>query len=198
MTTLNQMTGIARKSAGLLLAALLFACTTATPYQPNIAGQKVSGGYSDNRLAADRYEVSFEGNTLTSRERVESYLLYRAAELTIDSGYTWFRLVDHTTEAEREIYVDRYPRVISPYGPYYDYWRPHWSYYTASGWVMWHPYGSSRFWADDMDGRTVEKFRAYAEIRMGKGTMPGNGDRVFDARKVMADIGPTIERPAGG
>lgn len=190
----SDISKLAAKGAALMLTLMLFACMTATPYQPNISGQKVAGGYSDTRLGNSRYQVSFEGNTLTSQDRVESYLLYRAAELTIQNGDDWFKLIDHTTEADRRTYVDRYPRV-SRYGSYYDYWRPHWSYYAGNDWVLWHPYGTSRFWSYDVDVRTVEKFKAQAEIKMGKGKMPKNGDRVFDARTVINDLGPTIERP---
>ncbi|WP_417622037.1 CC0125/CC1285 family lipoprotein [Parasphingorhabdus sp.] len=194
MRSQPDMKKLVAKGAALMMTFLLFACATATPYQPNLPGQKVAGGYSQTRLTDDRYEVSFEGNTLTSRERVESYLLYRAAELTVQNGYDWFVLLDHETETERRTYIDRYPR-YSRYGPYYDYWRPHWSYYAGSDWVIWHPYGPGRFWSYEVDSRTVEKFKVFAEIRMGKGTMPENGDRVFDARTVITDLEPTIERP---
>jgi len=63
------------------LAAGLTACATPTPYQPNIRGQAASGGYSEVRIEPDRFRVNFAGNSLTSRETVEGYLLFRAAEL---------------------------------------------------------------------------------------------------------------------
>lgn len=43
-------------TAALVAAALsvaIAACSTATPYQPHIAGQRVSGGYSDFKLAEE-------------------------------------------------------------------------------------------------------------------------------------------------
>ena len=80
--------------ASLALTALLGACTTATPYQPNISGQKVQGGYSEQQVEPDRFRVTFSGNSLTSRETVEGYLLYRAAELTVQQGYDWFEIVE--------------------------------------------------------------------------------------------------------
>ena len=73
------------------------ACTTTpTPYQPYRAESAggIHGGYSDQRLAPNRYRVRFHGNELTSRERVETYLLYRAAELTVANGYDWFAIAD--------------------------------------------------------------------------------------------------------
>lgn len=157
----------------LMLTFMLVACATATPYQPDVRGQKVSGGYSDERLADDHYRVQFAGNFYTSRDRVEGYLLYRAAELTDQNGYDWFMLIDHTTERDRRTYVDRYPRYDPWYGIGYGYWRPHWRYYRGNGWTTWHPYGGYRFWAYDVDVRTVEKFEAHAEIKLGRGSDAG-------------------------
>ncbi len=145
------------KAGALLMTMLLFACATATPYQPQIAGQRVSGGYSETRLDENRYRVNFSGNSFTSRETVEGYLLYRAAELTVESGYDWFQITDHTTEADRRTYVERSPRYSPWYGSSYLYWRPHWRYYRGGVWATWHPYGRDPFWSYDTDIRTVEQ-----------------------------------------
>lgn len=186
------------RAAALVAAVLLFGCATATPYQPDIAGQRISGGYSETRLANNRYRVHFSGNTLTSRETVEGYLLYRAAELTVQSGYEWFRITDNTTEADRRTYVDRFPRYEPWYGSGYAYWRPHWRYYHGGAWSTWHPYGRAPFWAYDVDVRTVERFEAEAEIVMRRGPMRTDDSRAFDARRVLQDLGPSIVRPQDG
>ena len=69
-------------------AVMIAACATPTPYQPiGARGTGASGGFSDVRLAENRYRVTFAGNSLTTRERVETYLLYRAAELTVQQGF---------------------------------------------------------------------------------------------------------------
>ena len=53
-------------------AALLGGCMTATPYQPiDAPGTSASGGFSDVQLGPNRYRVTFAGNSMTSRERVE-------------------------------------------------------------------------------------------------------------------------------
>lgn len=183
------------KGLALFLTLTLFACTTATPYQPETAGQRISGGYSEKRLGNNRYRVHFSGNTLTSRETVEGYLLYRAAELTVQSGYDWFKITDHTTERDRRTYIEREPRYEPWYGSSYNYWRPHWRYYRRGRWTTWHPYRSAPFWGYDENIRTVERFEAEAEIAMYRGPMRTDETRVFDARKVMSDLGPTIKRP---
>lgn len=176
----------------LAALAVLTACTTPTPYQPYRAESAggVHGGYSEQRLAPDRFLVKFHGNELTSREQVENSLLYRAAELTVANGYDWFVLSDRHTRHEVETYVHR-----SPWGTY-GYWQPHWRYYRYGyGWDVWHPEFGGPFWADHIDVSTVESFEVEAEIALGKG-VPRSGDpKAFDARRIMTELGPTLTRP---
>ncbi|WP_240310971.1 hypothetical protein [Altererythrobacter sp. ZODW24] len=190
------------RTMGTILMAFvltLSGCATSTPYQPDIPGQKVSGGFSETRLAADRYRVNFAGNCFTSRERVEGYLLYRAAELTVENGNDWFAIIDRLTERDTRTYVHPDPSYRPVYGSAYGYWRPHWRYYrTGGGWIDWHPEWGDPFWATRSTLRTVEKFTAHAEIVMGEGAKPEDDFRAFDARRVMADLESTIERPGGG
>ena len=182
--------------ASLALAGLLSACATATPYQPNIPGQATSGGYSEQRVEANRFRVNFAGNSLTSRETVEGYLLYRAAELTVQEGYDWFSIADRNVERDRRTYVERDPLYSPWYGPSYGYWRPSWRYYGGGfGWRSWDPYWGSPFWGDRMDVRTVDKYEASAEIVMSRGAKPTDNPRAFDARAVIENLGPRIVRP---
>ncbi|MCR5878086.1 hypothetical protein [Phenylobacterium sp. J367] len=183
-------------AAALALAAGLTACTTATPYQPNIPGQKVSGGYSELRVEENRFRVTFSGNTLTSRQTVEGYLLYRAAELTVQNGYDWFSILDRQTDREVRTYVDPDPFYSPWYGPGYGYWRPSWRYYGAGyGWRGWSPYWGDPFWGDRVDVRTVDRFEASAEIVLGKGPKPADDPRAFDARAVIENLRPRIQYP---
>ncbi|CAN7145585.1 hypothetical protein LJR164_000026 [Phenylobacterium sp. LjRoot164] len=192
---------MSRKSAAIVaslaLTALLGACTTATPYQPNITGQKVQGGYSEQQVETDRFRVTFSGNSLTSRETVEGYLLYRAAELTVQQGFDWFEIVDRNTDADRQTYIDRDPFYSPWYGPSYGYWRPAWRYYGGPyGWRTWDPYWGDPFWSNSVDVRTVTKFEASAEIVMRRGAKPADNPGAFDARAVMSNLGPRVLRPA--
>lgn len=183
-------------AAALVVTAGLTACATATPYQPNAPGQAVRGGFSETRIESDRFQVTFAGNSLTSRETVERYLLYRAAELTVAEGGDWFSLVERRTDRTTRTVVD--PDPYSGFGPY-GYWRPSWRYYgPVMGWRAWDPWYGDPFWADRMDVRTIEKFEASAEIVIGRGPKPKNEPRAFDAREVMTNLGPTIVRPPSG
>ena len=192
------MNAIARSIFGGALAAALLlvsGCATSTPYQPLSASSAVSGGYTDQRLGENRFRVTFAGNTLTSRERVETYLLFRAAELTVEQGYDWFVVVDHEMdhEIERQIVPD--PNYRPWYDPAYGTWRPYWRYWDQGGWRDWDPYHGDRFWTRDVDIRTVERFEATAEIRLGRGLVPSGEDEALAAHEVIARIGPQIEYP---
>lgn len=86
---------ITRTAPALLIALTLAACAASpTPYQ--VIGQ--DGGYDEQQLETDRYRVKFEGNTATPREVVEDFALYRAAELTLETGNDHFRVVAKDVE----------------------------------------------------------------------------------------------------
>lgn len=183
-------------AAALALAATLASCATPTPYQPNIPGQQTSGGFSEMRIEADRWRVNFAGNSLTARETVEGYLLFRAAELTVQQGYDWFSIVDRQTSRDARTYVEPDPLYRPWYGPSFGYWRPSWRYYGGGfGWRSWDPFWGDPFWADRVDIRTVEKFEASAEIVMRKGAKPADDPRAFDARAVVDNLRPRIQYP---
>ncbi len=178
----------------LLLAAAallsLAACATPTPYQPlQTASRNVSsGGYSDFKISADRYRVTFQGNTLTDRETVERYLLYRAAELTRQEGYDWFTMADRNTEADRR----RYVHSSDPFG--YGAWQPTWYYLGRGQWTVINTYNP--FYRPDYYTQTVQQYRATAEIFLGKGEKPANDSKAFNAAEVISNLGPTLRLPA--
>jgi hypothetical protein len=177
---------LAAPLAGILILA---ACATATPYQPLGVGD-TRGGYAEQRIEENRYRVMFAGNVYTSRERVENFLLYRAAELALQNGYDGFTIVERTTERDVETRVYR-----DPFGPgRFAYWRPWWRYHGLHGWSRWDPWYGDPFWADRIDVRTVDRYEAIAEIVLFRGRRPAD-PRSFDARQVIGNIGPTIDPP---
>jgi hypothetical protein len=167
-------------------ALLLSACETATPYQPRVRGNQVSGGYSEQRIETNRYRVSFIGNSLTSRERVENYLLYRSAELTKQGGFDGFTMVTRATDPHMRTTAYR----SGPYG----YWSPYWRYRYGGFWHSWDPWGPDPFWGDTLDVQTVTNYEATAEVVMFRGRRP-NDPMSFDADEVLRNLGPTIQLP---
>ena len=88
----------------LVGALALAACATPTPYQPATGSGFYRNGYADQQIEPNRYQVSFAGNSLTSRETVERYLLYRSAQLTLERGYDYFILADRDTNLRSRTY----------------------------------------------------------------------------------------------
>jgi hypothetical protein len=119
---------------------------------------------------------------------VETYLLYRAAELTLAQGYDWFSVVDRATDRDTRVYADPF---YDPWG-FGGYWGPTWRLYHRGHWGGWggRPWGMSSF-----DVREVTRYQANAEIFMGRGPKPANDPRAFEARAVVERLGPQIVRP---
>jgi hypothetical protein len=172
----------------------LAACETATPYQPATVGAAHAAGYAEQKLNDDLWRVTFSGNDLTSRETVERYLLYRAAELTVAQGFDWFRANDRHVDKKTSLDVD--PFYAGGFG--YDYgwgWRPAWRYRGSFGWRSYDPWGGGPFWADRYSVNEIQQYDASVEVRMGHGAKP---DGAIDARQVLANLGPAIVRPTPG
>jgi hypothetical protein len=86
-----------RMLASAFLAAALTACTTApTVYGP--ATSTEATGYRQTKIESDRYRISFRANPDLKAPQVEDMALRRAAELTAQDGYQWFRVVTRNTE----------------------------------------------------------------------------------------------------
>ncbi len=80
-------------------------CATETAYRPATGTGFARAGYSDRMIEANRYMVSFAGNSYTSRDTVERYLLYRSAELTVQHGFDYFILADRDTDRRTRTYA---------------------------------------------------------------------------------------------
>lgn len=185
MIALSKLKKIAVPAVG---AALLGACATATPYQP-LGFPGARGGYVNQQLDGSHWRVSFVGNTLTSRQQVENYLMYRAAELTLQQGSACFTMVNHDTNHKVEYRG-------SPYGPgggFYAGWSPYWSLHGPWGWRSFDPWMSDPFWGSyDID--TVDSYEAMADIALSGGNCaaaPGT----FNAQQVVQNLQPFIVPP---
>lgn len=155
---------------GVMMACLvvLAGCATATPYQPLSDGE----GYQDQRLEAQRYRVSFVGNALTSRDTVENYLLYRAAEITVRSGHDLFTVVNRDVEP-----ITRYTGSFSVgtgFGGFYD------------------PFG---FGISTGTASPVTNYRAIMTIVVSDGDKPPLAIQTYNARDLMQRLESVILRP---
>lgn len=153
----------------------LAACASPTPYAPLFDRY----GYAEQQIEDNRYRVTFTGNSVTAKETVENYLLYRAAELTRARGYDYFELTDRDTEKST--------RYLSNYTTFGDFRTRH----HRSGFS--HSAGPAFVTGTT---RPITEYEATATILLFRGNKPGEKTQAYDARDVLNRLGPTIKRPA--
>jgi len=168
-----------RVIAVLLSAGLAAGCAAPTPYQPASNGE----GYAERPLEADRYRVTFSGNSLTSRETVEDYLLLRAAEVTLARGYDHFVVVEKDTERSTS-----YHTMGTGFGGHFGR-----SYHDPFFYGRFHGPGFGGFASATTWPR--DRYAAYANIVMRRGTKPADNAQAYDARAVIERLGPAVARP---
>lgn len=178
------MSKLTAPAATAALAALLAACAGPTDYRP--ASGPADTGYAVTQVAADRYLVRFEGNAATARQTVETYMLYRAAELADRTGHPYFAIVED--ETEREVDVDVYSA-----GPgFYGYGAgfgigPNWGYPYYGTWGVAGP---------DPMVTTTDSYTAFATVEMLDSRPEGRRD-VFTTQEVLTTLRPQIDFPEG-
>ena len=101
---------IFRSGRSLLMAAvasgalLVAGCATETTYRPATGTGFNRTGFTERQVEANRFLVTFAGNSVTDRDTVERYLLFRAAELTLQNGFDYFVMVDRETDRQARTY----------------------------------------------------------------------------------------------
>jgi hypothetical protein len=76
-----------RKAMVVLTCLMAGGCATA--YQP----VGLTGGYSEVKLNSNTYQITVSGNGYTSADRAQKIALLRAADLTVQNGYSRFVVV---------------------------------------------------------------------------------------------------------
>jgi hypothetical protein len=76
----------------LFASVILSGC--ATPYGPH----QIAGGYSDVRIQNDAFRIVFDGNGFIHKSAVDYYALVRAAEITVQNGRDYFRILGGNTD----------------------------------------------------------------------------------------------------
>jgi hypothetical protein len=73
------------------------------------------GALDDAQLQDNRFSVSFAGDSSTPRDRLEQFLLYRAAQLTGANGRDYFVIADRATDRSTEYHSSAFgSRWIGP------------------------------------------------------------------------------------
>jgi hypothetical protein len=159
---------------GLLVLA---GCAYPTPYVP--AARPDGEGFGEQRIEANRFRVQFKGNSVTPRETVDTYLLNRAAELTVRTGYDYFVVANLKTDRDTSYRSDE-PFGFGGYGGYGGWRRGGWG---GAG------IGTTY-------SQPINEFITVADVLMFNGRKPAGDPHAYDARDVLNRIGPTVIRLA--
>lgn len=143
----------------LTLAVAIAGCANTAKYQPS---HPYSGGYTEQKLSDSVYQVRFTGNN-TDQLTIQTYWLYRAAELTIEKGFDSFEIISPSPTEVPTRYSDSI-RIKCP---------------DLNLMCL-------------VDRRTPWE-EARAEIRMFKGLVKTVPYRVFDARTLKARMTPVVK-----
>lgn len=168
------------KFGGVLLAcALAAACAKPTTYSPASPDKPNAQGYADTLVEPGRYRVTFTGNSVTTRDQVETALLLRAAEITLEQGGTWFRAVSEETETNRQ-----QVGYVSGFGPY--------PYGYGIFGRRYRDYDDYGYWPASFQTREIKSYQAIMEILVMEGEKPEGDAAAYDAAEVEASLGPRV------
>ncbi len=77
-----------KKLATVCTILMLSAC--ATPY----GKYGIAGGYTDSRIDENTFSISVDTNGFTNQQTTSMHAMYRAAELTVENGYDYFVIIN--------------------------------------------------------------------------------------------------------
>lgn len=161
----------------LLFIFSFVGCATATPYQAQSG--KDEYGYQDLKIDDNKYRIVFRGNSVTSRETVETYLLYRAAELTLENKFDYFVVREQQVDVKSDYFAN---------GPMY-------GMYGGMGRRRYPYYAMGYSWSGPSTVSSQDRYRAIAYIAMFKGKVPDGKEDAYNAHEVLKNLEPNITRP---
>jgi hypothetical protein len=138
------------------------------------------GVFTAQKRGAAGFHLAVTGHTFTSRDAIEKYLAYRAAELAKAEHGDWFSLVEKRAKGDTAP-VPKTDRAGPRFSFRMEYWRPLWRYKAdaSPAWKSWSPFSGSAFFAGDP--KTVTAYEVSADIVLHKGMMTGTNPLAFDA-----------------
>lgn len=81
------------------IAAALAGCAS------GYGAEGFGGGFSEMQMAQDTYRIQFRGNAFTGSGATSEMAMLRAAELTLQSGYTHFLVLDAADSVDKSYYT---------------------------------------------------------------------------------------------
>lgn len=145
----------------LALFAALTLCACASTYGDGT--QSITGGFFQRQVGENVWQVEYSGNAYTTDETVQTYWLYRAAELTLEQGYDGFRI-------NSRVELTRGPARVQP------------AQYRAGDAQL------TRIVERGLDGKPF----MVATITLLRAPLPDEPRRVFEARALRSFLDPLV------
>lgn len=167
------------KTSRLLIivpALVLAACASQPDYRP--AKNADGYGYYSRALGTDRYIVGYNGDSTMSENLVKDYALFHAAELTMQQGKNWFRVVERESRS-----VEKSRRGFTRHRADYAVQRSCGLLGCSSSM---RPVMHTSVHIDAASGRTLWSSRL--EIVMGTGPIPGEFGSHYEADALMKSL----------
>ena len=186
-------------ATGIALAGLCASAGTSFAQNPPAAPAKPAAAASDNppmvppakpgvftaqKKGATGYHLVVAGHKFSTRDDIEKYLAYRAAELTMEDKSSWFTFVEARTKTDTAAAPKRDPAGLR-YSFRMEYWRPVWRYKTkdaSAAWKSWSPFTGAAFIS--ADPKSITDFEVSADIVLHKGQMDDANPLAFEAGAV--------------
>jgi len=176
-------------SALSALTTLIAGC--ATPYSPvGDYGGFEHGGYTTSLIDANTAIVGFIGNYATPQKDVETYLLYRCAQVTLDYGYTNFAVISTSSSASNinlhQRYDDEEQTTDRPtlHRTYYDRIESSPNLISKTN--------TQQFYVAQRPFDRSVSHSAKSVIKMFEGPVPVGLPNSFSAYDVIAHLGPAL------
>jgi hypothetical protein len=162
----------------LAVFLLVTGCAGPTPYHPSLEGT----GYTDYKISDDRYQVSYTANSLTNRSKVGQYLIYRAAQIALESNRETFVVLGQEAQ---DFSLPDYARGSDTYR--HHYFEHH---------HLW--FGDDRASTEELSTPTLEplaRYTASITIVLYSEAVPPVEGKTYNAREVIEVLGNAIVRP---
>jgi hypothetical protein len=140
-------------------------------------------GYSEQPLDSTTYQVIYSGDYTQPPDLVDRYALYRSAELTVAKGYSYFVVLDK--QADASTYTSTMPGATTSNTSIQHVVDPQTGQMIPVGVTT----TSTNYMTTSGTAHTAIK-----TIRMFKGQRPEDNAMAYDAKSMVAVMGPTISR----
>lgn len=141
------------------------------------------GVFTVQKRDGGRIHLVVAGHKFTTRDDVEKYLAYRAAEFTLTKKATWFTFVESRIKTDTAPAPKRDPAGLR-YSFRMEYFRPVWRYKISGfpSWKTWSPFAGAPFISETP--KTITDFEVSADIVLHNGQMDDANPVAFEAGAV--------------